>query len=123
MWCLSRAWPSGEVSSFFITVPQINMWAWLPRSSCLDKLRSGNPFRSSLRSQRVQHSTQTFHQIHDLAFAVNVKFNFVVSCRSVVNCFLQAQQRLDHLTRQNVTDPNADEQRQHGNDGEGPFRL
>src|SRR5215467_5661734 len=72
---------------------------------------------------RSKHTPQTFDQVHDLALAMNVEVDFVISESRVIDGFLQTEQRLDHLSRQNETYPYADEQGDRGNDSERPLRF
>src|SRR5215813_2104236 len=84
---------------------------------------SRRPRDSGSLPDRSKHTPQTFDQVHDLALAMNVEVDFVISESRVIDGFLQAEQRLDHLSWQNVTYPYADEQGDRRNDSERPLRF
>ncbi|HEX4536942.1 MAG TPA: hypothetical protein VH140_08345, partial [Candidatus Acidoferrum sp.] len=57
-----------------------------------------------------EHASQNVHQIDNLALPLHVKLYFKISLGRVINRLLQAQKWLDDLARQDIADPNADEQ-------------
>src|SRR5260370_7261857 len=63
----------------------------------------------------------TVGELHDFSFPLNIKINLVVAGGGVVNGFLEAQQGLHDLARQNETDPHADKEGDYGDDAERPL--
>jgi hypothetical protein len=65
---------------------------------------------SCLLPHCYEHASQTVDQIDNLALPLHVKLYFKISLGRVINCLFQAQEWLDDLARQDIADPNADEQ-------------
>src|SRR6266481_4430763 len=63
----------------------------------------------------------TVRELHDFSLPLNIKINLVVAGGGVVNGFLEAQQGLHDLARQNETDPHADKEGDYGDDAERPL--
>lgn len=57
----------------------------------------------------LQQTPQALHQFDDLTLPLHVKIDFIITFRCMIDRFLQTQQRLDHLARQDIADPHADE--------------
>src|SRR5258707_6872368 len=63
----------------------------------------------------------TVGELHYFSFSLNIKINLVVAGGGVVNGFLEAEQGLHDLARQNETDPHADKEGDYGDDAERPL--
>src|ERR1700722_5343918 len=89
--------------------PAMSRWTLVRRSMLSAQSDFALCIARSLAQVRDQQA-DAVRQLHDFTFPLNIEFNFVVPGSRMIDGFLQAEQRLDHLLRQNEADPHTPDQ-------------